>query len=206
MTHLLPTKIRPSMLALALLASCLAHAQNVERPAIEVGDRWKYETKDGLTQLVTGQTERIITATGNDRIEATENGSPAIYTTEWNPLETPESRFEPASRAFKFPLAVGDKWRHEGKTLNKATGSDGRSQYEVKVVGQEKITVPAGSFDAYKLVMEGYFTVHNMGNSRSFPFTRTYWYAPSAKASVKIENDAPRNNWRMELIEFGKKP
>lgn len=206
MTELLHPGIRYGMLALTLLAVGFAHAQSVERPAIQIGDRWKYETKDGYTNLPTSQTERIVTALGNDRIEATENGSPAIYTAEWNPLETPDSRFEPASRAFKFPLAVGDKWRHEGKTLNKATGSDGRSQYEVKVVSQEKITVPAGSFDTYKLVMEGYFTVHNMGNSRSFPFSRTYWYAPSAKASVKIENDAPRNNWRMELIELGKEP
>lgn len=206
MTHILHKTTRHYTLALALLLSGLANAQNVERPAIEVGDRWKYETKDTLTNLPTSQTERIVTALGNDRIEVTENGSPAVYTTEWNPLETPENRFEPASRAYKFPLAVGDKWRHEGKSLNKATGSEGRSQYDVKVVSQEKITVPAGSFDTYKLVMEGYFTGHNMGRSISFPFTRTYWYAPSAKASVKIENDAPRNNWRMELIEFGKKP
>ena len=202
----LHTKNRLNILALTLLISGTANAQNIERPAIEVGDRWKYETKDTLTNLPTSQTERIGTALGNDRIEATENGSTAIYTAEWNPLETPEIRYEAASRAYKFPLAVGDKWRHEGKSLNKATGSEGRSQYDVKVVSQEKITVPAGSFDTYKLVMEGYFTGHNMGRSISFPFTRTYWYAPSAKASVKIENDAPRNNWRMELIEFGKKP
>lgn len=202
----LHTKNRLNILALTLLISGTANAQNVERPAIEVGDRWKYQTTDMLTNLPASQTERIVTALGNDRIEATENGSPAIYTAEWNPLETPENRFEPASRAYKFPLVVGENWRHEGKTLNKATGSDGRSQYDVKVVGQEKITVPAGSFDTYKLVMVGYLTVHNMGSSRSFPFTRTYWYASSVKASVKVENDAPRNNWRMELIAFGNKP
>jgi len=200
------TGIRRGMLALTLLVTGFAHAQSVERPAVQIGDRWKYETKDGFTNLPTSQTERIVTVIGDDRIEATENGSPAIYTTDLNPLETPESHFEPASRHFKFPLAVGDKWRHEGKVRFKASGAEGRSQYDVKVVGQEKITVPSGSFDTYKLVMEGYLTVQNMGNSRSFAFTRTYWYAPSIKGNVKIENDAPVAKWRMELTEFTVKP
>lgn len=198
--------IRYGLLALALLVTGLAHAQRVERPTMQVGDRWKYETKDGLTQLVTGQTERIITAVGSDQIEAMENGLPARYTLDLNPLETPENRFDPASRALSFPFAPGDTWRHDGKVAYKSTGAEGRNQYSVRVVGPETITVPAGRFDTVKLVMEGYVTVHVMGSSRSTPFVRTYWYAPTLKAYAKIENDARGAKWSAELIESSIKP
>ena len=99
----LHTKNRLNILALTLLISGTANAQNIERPAIEVGDRWKYETKDTLTNLPTSQTERIVTALGNDRIEATENGSTAIYTAEWNPLDPLRSSFP----CIQIPLGRG---------------------------------------------------------------------------------------------------
>ncbi|NTV70007.1 MAG: hypothetical protein HGA71_07665 [Azonexaceae bacterium] len=191
----------------ALLWSGLAQAQSVERPDIQVGDRWKYETTDSLTKLVSSQTERIITAVSGNHIEGTENGNPARYTPDMNPVETPEFRFDPAASNLRFPLRPNDQWRHEARVLNKATGMTSHSKYEVTVVGREKVSVSSGTYDAYKLVQEGYSTLNpGITSGRTTAFTRTYWYAPSVKGIVKMSQVAGANRSEIELLETNIKP
>ncbi|KAB2920969.1 MAG: hypothetical protein F9K30_15640 [Dechloromonas sp.] len=186
------------LLPLWFLATGHAQAQTVDRPAIKVGDRWKYEQRDSYTNQVTGQREIIITAVSEARIEATDNGGKAIYSPDMNPEETPESRFEPTAAALRFPFSKGDKWSWNGKVHLKATGMMLTNQYEMTVNGQESVTVKAGSFDTYKLVMQGYINT----DRSSRPFTRTYWYAPSARGFVRIVNEDRASPWQMELQEL----
>lgn len=184
-----------------LMFAGLAQAQTVERPVFQVGDQWKVETRDGWTKLPISQTDRVITSVTDGRIEASENGEQAIYTRDMNPVETPQNRFEPPGKALQFPFSAGSEWSYEGTTLIKAQGITGRSQYNVKVVGQEKVTVPSGTYDAYKLVMTGFFSTRTSTN-----FTRNYWYAPSARSIVKIEHISPSNQWISEVTEVKLKP
>lgn len=207
MTHSIQTGYWQGAMLAALLCTGLAQAQTVERPNIQVGDRWKYETTDSLTNLVSSQMERIITAVNESQIEGTENGSPARYTPDMNPMETPEFRFDPAAAGLRFPFREGDKWRYEGRVTNKATGMTSDNKYEVKVVSQEKISVPGGTFNTYKLVLDGYSTSNpGITSGRTTAFTRTLWYAPALKAFIRLEQVAGRLGWRMELIETSIKP
>jgi hypothetical protein len=201
MNHLQQTRFWRMTWFVVLLFSGQVLAQTIERPTMQVGDRWKYDTRDGWTNLPISQTDRVITAVSAHQIEASENSNPAIYTSEMNPVETPENRFEPPAKALQFPFNIGSEWSYEGKTTLKAQGVTGRSQYTVKVVNQEKIAVPGGTFDTYKLIMQGYFTTNS-----SAIFTRTYWYAPSIRAFVKIEHISPRARWTSELTDASVKP
>lgn len=207
MMHSTQTRRWSGTLFAAFLWSGLAQAQTVERPDIQVGDRWKYETKDLHTNLVSSQTERIITAVNGNQIEGTENGSPSRYTPDMNPIETPEFRFDPAASNLRFPFRPSDKWAHEAKVLNKATGMTSHSKHEVTVVGREKISVSSGTYDAYKLIQEGYSTLNpGITSGRTTAFTRTYWYAPSVKSIVKMSLAAGANRSEIELVETNVKP
>lgn len=201
MNHTKQTGFWKSACCLVFAFAGLAQAQTVERPVVQVGDQWKFETRDGWTKLSTGLTEKVISAVSENRIEVSENGSPAIYTSELNPVDTPQNRFDPPAKVLQFPFLIGSEWSYEGTTLIKAQGVTGRSQYSVKVVGQEKVTVPSGTYDAYKLVMTGFFTTRSSTN-----FTRNYWYAPSARAIVKTEHISQNAQWVSELTEASIKP
>lgn len=189
------------------IAFATADTTAIDRPIVQVGDRWKFDLRDGWTNLPINSTDRIITAVGTDFIEATENGNQATYSLDMNPIETPENRFEPAAKVLQFPMSVGSKWSYEGKTVIKANGVTGRSQYVVVVAGMEKITVPAGSFDAYKLDMEGYFSTNALATAASSSFfKRIYWYSPSLKSFVKVEHQSKNSRWVSELTETNLNP
>ena len=75
-----------------------------------------------------------------------------------------------AAQFFPAEYAIGKKWtaRYHVK------GKDGRewsTQYFFKIVGKEKITIPAGEFDAFKVEGQGSMT---LGARLQF----TYWIAP----------------------------
>jgi hypothetical protein len=52
------------------------------------------------------------------------------------------------------------------------------------IVGTEKVTVPAGTFDTVKVEGDGRW--YNTSVNRSDKKTVTLWYAPEAKAMVRF--------------------
>jgi hypothetical protein len=59
-------------------------------------------------------------------------------------------------------------------------------------VGRERVSVPAGDFDAFKLFARG--TLGGSSPMNTFyagETTTTYWYAPSARAIVKSVHHNP---------------
>ena len=55
-----------------------------------------------------------------------------------------------------------------------------------EIVAFERVQVPAGSFDAYKIVSRG-MNAKQLDRLYSAPFTEIYWYAPSVKRIIKSE-------------------
>jgi hypothetical protein len=177
-----------------LLVACLhagaALAQKAERPALKVGDEWRFAVyyTQPSTQPNRTWTITALTAAG---IQATENGEPLRMTPELNVLESPRTK-ESNPRALSFPLEVGKRWRYSSEWLFKAKGSKGTILNEVAVVGHESVTVPAGTFDAFKLVAKGQLGGTSPINSRyDAELTTTYWYAPAARAIVKSVTHNP---------------
>jgi hypothetical protein len=197
---------------------CLASAQTPDDGdnSVNVGDQWTYDTKDEIT----GTTTRTYTATVSE-ITPTEivthltfqgrNGtSMVIFDHQWNRIVNGEQRYKPSDgNGVQFPLAVGREWRSDFVASNVKTGANFKGSYRAKIVGQETITSPAGSFETFKI--ERQVREYNAADpSRSTESQITLWYAPQINHWVrrtivaKVEKRL-RSNQTDELIEFGRK-
>ena len=75
---------------------------------------------------------------------------------------------------------------------------------EVDVVAYEKVRVPAGEFDAFKLrSVERLRGTSPIRSTYAGDTTRTYWYAPQARAIVRMESRNPYlGPSTVELVSF----
>lgn len=180
-----------SLAALALLlAAPAALAQPVARPDIRVGDQWQFAVYDSVPTRVPSRSW-IVTAVTPAGIEATENGAPLRLTADLNVLESPRhSETNPGQ--LRFPLEVGRRWRYESQWTFKAKGSTGTVAMAVEVQARERVSVPAGEFDAFRLFARGSLGGTSPANSvYASDTTTTYWYAPAARAIVKSVHHNP---------------
>lgn len=83
---------------------------------------------------------------------------------------------------------------------------------KVKFIGQEKLNVPAGSFDASRLEIVGrpakQQNAQASGHMAVGYVTHTFWFAPEVRRIVKLEHktanvsDRPLDNDSLELLSF----
>ena len=176
-------------LTLALLAGS-ALAQDTDRPRLSIGDQWHFVVYYTVPSTEPNRTW-VITSVTPARIEATENGEPLMLTADLNVLESPRHT-DSNPQALSFPLEVGKRWRYTSDWVFKAKGSKGNAIVDVAVIAHEKVRVPAGEFDAFKLVAHAIIRGISGINSRIDAETNTtYWYAPAARAIVKSVSHNP---------------
>jgi len=198
-----PTSCR---IALCIAIAADASAQAVERPELKSGDRWSFVV--WYTQPATiPNREWIVETVAADRITGTENGEPLVLTRDLGVLESPRN-IESNPKWLRFPLAVGDRWSFEDNFYVKYKNSRGSIRAEVAVVGYEKVRVPAGEFDAFKLEASAQMGgISGIGSTIDAEAKHTYWYAPEARAIVKWEARNPYlGPSTTELVERGRKP
>lgn len=89
---------------------------------------------------------------------------------------------------FKFPFKAGDTWpvQYLNPRGKWASGT-------VRVVAKETVKVRAGTFGAYKLIME---------EDGGLKYDVEYWYAPIAKATVKVVQKRYRNRELKTLRQY----
>lgn len=188
-----------ALIALTFGAGSVA-AQRAERPEAKVGDRWRFEQRDQRTGVKEYENVRVVTAVDASRISTTESGAPGSFTADWSPLDTPRVSNAESVKYLDFPLEVGKKWAFKTQWNNKITQSRGRSTFDVAVVAQERVKVPAGEFDAFKVEAKGFW--NNDTNGRNGRITLTYWFTPAARHVVRTTNDDGYNLWVNELMEL----
>jgi hypothetical protein len=199
---------RVSSLAVLVLAVLTdpALAQKAEQPDVKVGDQWQFvmyynvpSTKPNRAWVITS-----VTPTG---IAGTENGESLMLTPDLNVLESPRHK-DSNPKALSFPLEVGKRWRYASNWMFKAKGANGSSIVDVVVIGHEKVTVPAGEFDAFKLVAKGSLSgVSPINSQYAGETTTTYWYAPAARTIVKSVSHNPYlGTSTVELVGFQLRP
>lgn len=117
-----------------------------------------------------------------------------ITTNQRGALSTPR-QFYPAE------LFVGKRWQTRFKQ-SRPNGVTYTFQYDLKVVGKELVTVPAGTFDCYKIEARGF----NMELSANLQ--RDIWVAPGVNADiaheirVRLRNGTWDQNDRQELVSY----
>lgn len=202
------------LIVICLTGFCAsAYAQNPDRPDIHVGDRWSWQHTNGMVnEKDFTQIEDVVEVSAGEirtrvRVKGRlDRGGIATYTREWNPVDIVWAQFNPCLKEFAFPLNVGKKWDGAADKMLFSNGKHGKFFLKGEVVAFEKVIVPAGTFDAFKitLVLDAASTDEdaNIGNT-----IETYWYAPSVKRWVKVEttftrDGRVRNKDTIELLEY----
>ena len=123
-------------------------------------------------------TSRVVAVDGSDVTWQADNGwtwtGKAFYwpVQSWQGEGAGGSQEISGDPAALFPLMVGERvaYRYQGRSRAEQSGWSGQGR--CNVAAAEQITVPAGTFDTYKVVCE-------QGEDLSAPYrTRTWWYAP----------------------------
>jgi hypothetical protein len=200
--------VRRLSLAVVLIFAIVASpvlAQKADRPEVKVGDEWQFLSyivvpiqKPNLVWVITS-----VTPTG---IAGTSNGKPLTLTPDLNIIESPTRKFSDRL-VLSFPLAIGKSWTYSNHAEFKDMGGTLRQDAGVTVAAYEKVTVPAGQFDAFKIETRGKFGQEGGAGAGATEFTETTWYAPSARAVVKqVYRDPVVGERVLELASFKLQP
>ncbi len=209
-----PFAIAAALLALSMTAAGAEVAMpSAEHPNIHQGDKWVYETKDDITGETKNEITLVVTELSDTQIfvRATKKDGPgplfSVFDKNWNLLNDDNWRRTPNDGGgIRFPLSVGQEWRSKMVAQNLKTGANFSDTATSKIVGEEKVTTKAGTFDAFKTVME-VERVPIADPSRHTEFTLTIWYAPAAnryvkRSSVVKQGGHVRDSTTSELIKF----
>ncbi len=183
---------RTALAALTLLAATAAPAQTAERPVAKVGDSTVF-----AVQLVTDRKQFDDTVT-TTAVEPTliryRHSRPERVPADIEALSTPDldtvrsgysgTLFEPSAGGMRFPLTGGQRWKAEGQSTS-ASGAQSRFSSETVVSGVEKLRVPAGEYDTFRVDSKGWIT--GVSWNGSMRFEQSQWYAPAAGRVVRTE-------------------
>jgi len=176
----------------------------VERPAFAVGDRWVFTGPSGRSEM-TYQGRRGETLVFRVVFQPT-SGTPArgetLYSAELSHVKEARIENRPDDGELRFPLAVGRSWRHQFVRTVSQGGAPPNEEHvsvEAKVAAYERIRVPAGELDAFR--------IESVVTSPSLSQKATYWYAPAMKTVIRhrAETAAGRTGLileRAQLAEF----
>ncbi len=99
-----------------------------------------------------------------------------------------EYEFNPPYPAYAFPLEVGKSWSRRVSATN-AAGARVSVRVDGRVLGVERITVPAGSFDTFKIRRQVY--AGDWGGFLDETNIREIdWYAPELGRPVRTERNS----------------
>lgn len=199
--------------------------QPVDKPALYAGDQWYYkntvelqgrfsETHDEST-VVRTQSDALVLKVHllDSPLQPTE----LMMGDDWSRFRSIDGHEQVVNRPFAFPLTSGKSWTLDYRESNPNRNfSSEQVVTTYKVTGFERVTVPAGSFDAIKIEATGHWTatlasvVNGVATTRSdvqgvavtnrldrqLPGDATgrlykaYWYAPAAKRAVKVVEES----------------
>lgn len=167
----------------------LAQEHVANRPDVTVGDTWTYLNHKGLETTLT--VAKITDNRIHMQVKSKHRTAESIYDRSWNTVHTvsvapyPRHQFWKAKKIFekyRFPLSENSSWKIEAEAESdiRCLTMEGR----VKRVTREKVTVAAGTFDAFKIVINNGYQ-HGCNYNSFGDSVRQYWYAPAAKRVVK---------------------
>ncbi|WP_428299941.1 hypothetical protein [Hydrogenophaga sp.] len=187
----------------------------IERPELKVGDTWITRALDGWNNRETGQFTLTVSGFENGRTLVRTHALPAdqtytrMFTPDWHICRSMRNSTEAVCGGpLLFPLT--DSYRHSYRRL---PNNSGVSYYDGDCEGRgfEKVRVPAGEFDAFKVECTGTWT-RVFGGSSTGRYDETFWYAPSVRNHVKqvfnsrLTSGSPDIRLIVELIEFKPAP
>ena len=187
-------------------------AQRAKAPAakdyfpLRVGDSWKYrmidEDAEYTVKVLSAETqsdgttlyllEKLAGVEIHDWYSKTD-GWVLMHKEAYPKQEGIEVKYEPARQYLKNPLTAGATWKWKGKTIVQTVGEESN-----QVIGPEVVKVPAGTFQAMKVVSHV--------SDGDTAMTKTYWYA-NGVGLVKWAAEGGQIKYGWELVDYSfKKP
>jgi len=189
------------MLKLSVLMLAMGLASGITAAA--TGDAYVYRVSNGYNNEVRGNISYRIEQTQADRVEvAVTTDTPSagsarteIYTKNGNWLRHPLASHDQL-RDYEFASALpvyvpqadaGGSWSARVDALDPATGQRISVRVDGELLGNERITVPAGTFDTIKIMRRTYAGDWD-GFKRETHIVETDWYAPALGRPVRSES------------------
>jgi hypothetical protein len=193
----MPGKFIAALLILCGAAAMAAGSGEIPQPNVHVGDLYRYRSIDGLTQEPQAEfTHRVVEVNDREiviqvRNSKNDNSVLRYFNRDWNLLDNGQAKYEPYYSEFKFPMSVGMTWSQNFTSL--ATNGNTWVGYLIgKVLALEKVTVPAGTYDAFRIERNVEFRGTG-ANAIIVKWRITTWYAPEVGRFVRREDVATRD-------------
>ncbi len=173
----------------------------------KVGDVFRYRESDVLTKDETRVFANRVTAVSDFEVHF--NNGNMVTDLLGNMIFNARSKSRFTGTQFYLPeYSIGRRWSARYQRMN-ADWPARDVSYEFKVVTRERITVPAGEYDAFRIEGQGW-TRSNNGNF-SINLQSRYWVAPGIPRYI-INETVNRNqagtrlaNQRQELVSYERK-
>ncbi|WP_028535962.1 hypothetical protein [Paludibacterium yongneupense] len=170
------------LFALPLSGAC--GAEPVTAPVFRPGDNWVLRTLDGYKQDKELSREALTVKSIRNGLviyeirsgDTIRQGASSI---DYNPVSVDAQHHLQVRKHWQWPLEPGKRYDYPVDDANITRAS-------VEVGQMEKITTPAGRFDAIKVTTEGGWR-NNSGRGATGRWVKTEWYAPAAKWVVRSE-------------------
>ncbi|HEX5806573.1 MAG TPA: ankyrin repeat domain-containing protein [Macromonas sp.] len=159
---------------------------DTERPVLQVGERWKQETRLRNGNTLKQVDDIVVTSVQPELIGLSINGQPGSMTAELAMRVGPRLRYDEGYQLLSFPLLPGKTWQFRTGWEQRRLGASGRLQMEVQVKGEETLKLAWGDTPAIKLEAQGTLQVE-VPIRLLRKVSASYWYAPSVNAIVRTE-------------------
>ncbi len=208
-------QIRPAVAATNATIARPAPLQNAI--GFTVGDRWRYQTVDKFKQEVVSNFARNVVGINADgSIRLNESNVDWTARGDVKSIRGPADRlreFNPPLKVIPDQLKAGYSenfahnmiWRNPG-----ANNGIEEREGKIKVIGLERVKVPAGEFDAWRIESTGFGNGKNLSTNGSYVvrFKEVIWYVPALRNFVASEyeqrfgNNVIESFTRNELTSF----
>ncbi|GAC1599830.1 MAG: hypothetical protein NVS3B2_01450 [Ramlibacter sp.] len=188
-----PVPVPVAQAVLTLAPTPFSKGYSEHQRTYRVGEVMSFSVIDGLTKVSRPLVMRV-TAVNVDEDRVEFNGGEYVIDTMGNTLATQRGAFSTPRQFYPAELYVGKKW-HTTFKQRRSNGQVYTYRYDVRVVGRESITVPAGTFDAFKIEARGF----NMQLGASL--ARNIWVTPGVPADIAHETIVRLRNGVIEQFD-----
>jgi uncharacterized caspase-like protein len=149
------------------------------------GDRWTYRDTDVTARQINEVVVEVKLANESGVLEEVTSKQGRDQWA-WNPVASVVGQgdvtvFSPYLFAFDKPTP-GHKWRQIPYQRYCTWAGVRACYFEAKYIGRERVTVPAGTFNAHKIEVDELIQGNRLTTTRLL----TYWYADEVKRYVKV--------------------
>ncbi|MGE0675201.1 MAG: caspase domain-containing protein, partial [Methylibium sp.] len=156
-------------------------AGNVER--FRAGDRYTLVTKDGVSKAVTSRARFGVRAIQGDELIAEEPDGAFLADAMGGLIKDSSGTYDPPLAVLPAEFAIGKSW--EGRTQWTNMYGLNTFSYRSRVTGREKITIAAGTFDAWVIETRAINQRSNMPTGANTSVIRV-WAVPHVGLPLRM--------------------